>query len=632
MTDNPKPVEIANLCSIGLLRDMWSRHVRKALRANPLDDLYLSADPFQFAAYEWNLNFLLEGLVRDLSSGDYLPEQAELIWSAKSPGLSRPLAFLEPRDALVYKTVIGLVEGDLLRGNRSWASFRRGDKGRTHGGAPLVQSYETDWFATWLNRLGKVSEIANSYDFIVETDIANFFPSIEQSVISELLLGHTRLSRDVVRLVSHLLRLVMPNVLYSEATSRGLPQENLGSSRALAHALLFQLDDEFAMEGQEDRYERYMDDVVVGVHSEIEGYQVLSRIQRVLHRLGLYQNSTKTRVITSEEFITGLMVERNASLDEINHDIAQLGGGPLRTIEDLPVEIFNDLASVWDEHVNQSIQTRPAHWDRVLRRLYTTSRHARDDTRLDRVCDDIWEFPASAKSLLEYVRAFPLTEDLIEKLVEVVRRSRRLYEDIPLLVSEAVATAPISSSTSLSDKIADNFLALIYEEIPRLADPLTLRVASRTAAAATVVLGKFGSLDHHNQMFREVWPKCPADSVLRLQMLPIFAGYGWIEPRLGESEIAGLPWRSALNVNFLQAIATGDEHAVGVALGLINPDMRLMPLRWVSQVRGILLIPLLARSAPTRWAKMAIHALDHLQRNPERLRDFRTEWLITKAL
>jgi len=434
----PHAIDIADLADHGLLATVWKTRVRRHLRASSFGRFYLAADPFQFAAYEWNLSSLLSSLVRDLQSGDYMPEHAEIIWSAKTKGLSRPLAFMEPRDALVYRAAVSRVEADLRRGARDWTAPRRQEADRDRRSEPPPDDYETNFFALWLARQGKIASIAMDCAFIVESDIANFFPTVDQANVAEMLLNRTPMSLDLVRLMSHLLRLVIPATLYSSISTKGLPQENLDASRTIAHSLLIDVDKEFDIEGEEGRYTRFMDDVLLGVNTQNEGYEVLSRLQRTLHKHGLYPNSSKTRVVSSQKYLREMMIETNSSIDELEFAIKAHQHGPLHAVTNLDGQLIDAIHELYAMHTEIADDVRPPHWDRILRRIYTLYRLARDDSLLDCVIGHIRQHPDGGRQFLEYVRAFPLSTSIIEQLLMVVTETRSFYEDLVLLICETV--------------------------------------------------------------------------------------------------------------------------------------------------------------------------------------------------
>lgn len=626
----PKAVGIGEICNLALLKSVWNRSVRKQLRGNKLNDFNLATDALQFIAYDWDLRPLFDGLMHDLQAGEYIPEWSETIWSAKKVGLSRPLAFLEPRDALVYRTLIHFAENDLLRENQEWTEYRRHLKdGKKNEELESTGDYPIDFMALWLARQGKLAEIADNYPFIVESDIANFFPTIELSSVSDMLLKRTRLSQTAVRLLVHILKHVQPRMLYSSVPDRGIPQENIGASRVLGHTLLYGVDAEFQTEGTEGRYSRFMDDIVIGVSSEDEGLKIVSRFQIALHRLGLYPNISKTRVVTADKFLRDLMINTNGELDSIEHDLRQLEVGDLHIIPSVPDEITERLATLRLSHLQIPQNARPKAWEQVLRRIYTAHRRAGDPGLLDFVSDHIWTIPAGARSFLEYVRSFPLESSLVGELVQLLQRSRHLYEDLPLLICETIATAPVSSSEVLWKETAQRFVDLTISELPNIGDSYSSRLASRIATASIVVVGKYGHASHLSELHENIWPSLPADSTCRLQSVPILLGAGLMDFDLLRSDLPRLSWRSGLNLDFLKALGSGDERALGIGISLLRPERRLLPLRWICHVRGTLLVPMFQKVGKAKWEKASASSLRRLSANPERLRDYRTERIIS---
>lgn len=95
-----------------------------------------------------------------------------------------------------------------------------------------------NFFARWLQKQGVVHSIIEQKSYVVESDVANYFSSIDLGLVQEYLL-RTGLHRDVVRLLIHLVRNVLRHPQYAESPSLGLPQEPIDSSRHIAHGLLW---------------------------------------------------------------------------------------------------------------------------------------------------------------------------------------------------------------------------------------------------------------------------------------------------------------------------------------------------------------------------------------------------------
>ena len=75
-------------------------------------------------------------------------------------------------------------------------------------------------------------------DWLVETDIANFFPYVQITAVIQHLLSHSDLQEDAVRLLAHMLHVFAPMDEYRTSPIRGLPQENKDCGRILAHTYL----------------------------------------------------------------------------------------------------------------------------------------------------------------------------------------------------------------------------------------------------------------------------------------------------------------------------------------------------------------------------------------------------------
>ena len=175
-----------------LLKHVWKKNVRPVLRSMRLRDLNLAPDPLHYAGYEWGLKTLVASLAKDLVFGRYSPERGEIVRMAKGTGLTRPLCFLATRDALVYNTITHLCRGQLLADAPAWVGFEHADKGQQNISDDVSDSF--DWFRFWLARQGDILNMLDDDDvqYIVESDISNFYPSIRLEAVSEHLHSQTR--------------------------------------------------------------------------------------------------------------------------------------------------------------------------------------------------------------------------------------------------------------------------------------------------------------------------------------------------------------------------------------------------------------------------------------------------------
>jgi hypothetical protein len=660
-----------------LLSAVWKRHIRKGLRSARLRDFYLAQDPVQFAAYDWGLPTFVDRLSQDLITASFTPEPAVIVRGAKATGLSRPLAVMSPRDALVYRTLVMRAEPDLKRDLRQWTGATLEDANRLaklsagarvtadseDGGEhdddilmegataersstrpidedekedqeqkrPITlsdtESYEDDWFKIWLQKQGIIANICDTCPYVVESDIANFFTSIDLEVVREHLHSHTSLEKEVVRLCISLIRRSLPHPGYADSPTMGIPQEGFDSSRAIAHSLLVGVDRFFDEEGRALLYSRFMDDFVIGADSVDTGHRLIARLQEALEPLGLYPNTAKTRVVATDVYLREAIADENAWLEGVEEQLSALEQGPLRLISP-PDDLVAELANRFEEH--RGLAIKPRRWDRVLRRYYAVLRRAGCGQFTNEALSDLRDLPDSVTQLLEYVRSFPLATSAVSELLAIAADTSDIYGDVPLLVLETIGSSPNSLSEADQSIIAGKAWGLVQDQIDQPGH-LAGTLADRMVAAALPVVVKFGDDRLHQEVVDLVTGQCEPRSHARIQAAVLAAALGRPDRQLMAEALPGLPWNDVLALRYLDALLRGEEKAVGVALNLLRPAIRLMPNRHHIHARPLMLLPILRSVAPKKMSGLISSSLRQLERNPDRLRDRQAEALIRRA-
>ncbi|HEV2069504.1 MAG TPA: RNA-directed DNA polymerase [Acidimicrobiales bacterium] len=593
----------------------------------------------QYAAYEWGLSSFLARLKDELRDGTYSPDSADIIRGAKSKGLSRPLAFLTPRDALVFHAIVVRARPDLVKELRSWTGAFQTDKAidlPLHDGSATKRSYKqharrhkarkaavatsTDYgnfFQMWLQKQGVVYSIVEKAPYVVESDVANYFSSIDLRIVQEYLL-RTGLHRDVVRLLIYLVRNVLRHPQYADSPGLGLPQGILDSSRYIAHGLLVEVDREFDELGAKGLYGRFMDDFVVGAGNMHEGEKIIARIQTRLEPLGLYPNPAKTQIFPVDEYKRRIMVDENAYLERIDGTLSEQHEGGLRRrwfADEVRLQEFLQRAQTF-----RDLDDRPARWEQVLRRYYRYMREVGVNSWLKYALTDIVAFPTSAPNILEYVRSFPLEVGLAESLMVECLAASELYGDIPLLLLETVATAPTEPSAALASTIMEQARSLTEQMLIRGVVPRSHE--DWILAYLGPVVAKFGTeVGRHEWLELLELPRHPVQAAIRLHALPIQVALGTSSRKAFVSEMAGLSWSSVLTLDFIRALEDGDSRSRGVAIGLVNPAVRLLPNRFQLHSRAISLMRILVHHQEARVTTALTNAKSRLERNPLRLRD-----------
>ncbi len=589
----------------------------------------LCHDCLDYAAYSWSLRGFVSSISRELILGQYAPQRGELVRAAKSNGLSRPLCFLTVRDALVFKALVVTAKLHLIADAEDWVELEDQKQEQNGGEAKVPAGSSFDWFSFWLAEQGMLKEMMDdeTVDYFVESDIANFYPSIRLDVVREHLLYQTNLTKEAVRLCVQIIDGVMPRSDYSETSLMGLPQEQLDASRPIAHSLLVHVDKEFQKEGVVRRYSRYMDDIVMTVPTVEDGESVISRLQARLESIGLYPNPSKTRIVHKKQFVIDHMVEAQADLSRIQDELEGHVTKSLPHVKRPPGPLRQEILDFSSRH--RAMEGRPRLWGRVTRQLYTVHRDVGIKDWWPHWKEDLAADPGSASQILEYVRAWPLKGATLQDLITLSERYCHLYANVSLLAAEVVLTAPVGLDRALWEAIASS----CRSEFRRLAFSAGDRIGfDRMASSWLLAAWKYGDHEFREVLLDDLPKELNSASPLRSQALPLFFSVG--DPSASEwiSSAPGLDWESSLAIEYLRNVKDGDKSAASSAFGAVRPKLQLKPQRYTILPRSVPLLGILKRSANQRLQVSASRAMKLLTSNPRRLRDRRLESLVQACL
>lgn len=575
-----------------ILSTVWRKVIRRQIRTMRLPEFHLGHDPLEYLAFDWALDEIVNSLVDDVRRGTYRACSPEIVRGAKGAGLTRPLNYLCFRDILLYKAIVASAESGLRRGTSEWARMGRQDADQGDIRTP------SGWFRAWLQRQGLIWAITSNCEWLVESDISNFYPSVDIRAVT----AHIRLKAGfddyLVRVLEHQLATFSPLVEYRSRAVGGLPIEGFDASRVLAHAYLEPLDHEFQAEGEDGRYTRWMDDVIVGTHSFEDALQVVRRFQVAVEKLGLYPNASKTRIYRSIDFRRDYYKDANDYLGDISQ--RQAAGEPV------PVGRFRARLR---QHLSAP-RPRPRGWERVFRRFCTASRDLDDDYLLRKWKRHAEASPESAAHLLQYLLNYQLTQARFRSVVAWLESLGGVYEDVELLIQEYLSTAPNLENESLRRELADWAWGRL-ESAP----------TARLRASAIVTLGKFGLPSHLADLRAWFDAHRTMDTIDRQQALVVLLGTRLLAPHDldGLAEFSG--YESDIHIRFLKAIANGDKAAARMVLFLMEPRSRSKPPRSSIQPRLLFFAPYLAEHAADDYRPLMPKWRDCLAANPRRLRD-----------
>jgi hypothetical protein len=224
-------------------------------------------------------------------------------------------------------------------------------------------------FRAWLcfDQYRKYLLLKEVYPFIIVSDVTNFFDSILYSKISESLHQISAPPRMIGLLFFILERLSIRDA-YNESPRIGLPVDEFGCSRRIAHMLLFPHDSRMIAELGEKNFIRFMDDQNFGVASRAEGLLMLGLFSRSLAKLHLTPNASKTKILPISEARRHFHLDLNRLLDQAE-DMPRSTATDQRALRKKVSEIWSrakpfEGQGEWSKILKRqaSISTRDALW------------------------------------------------------------------------------------------------------------------------------------------------------------------------------------------------------------------------------------------------------------------------------
>jgi len=329
---------------------------------------------------------------------------------------------LEIENQIVLNAICESLEPQLLKDFPKYVNYSRSRIKVIKD--PSEIDYES-WFDRWLrhqNLLKKFVAEDSEYEFVVEADISNFFPSVNLRLLRQAILAKTEAEEKLLQLLFYLLHTMVSRPDYSIDHDNGLPQENHDASRMLAHFFLEPIDKDFEDFGREERYIRWVDDFRIAVTSEIEGRKCIQKLQLSLEKRGLFLNTAKSKILSREQAKSELFLDENAYLEEVHEKIKK---GEIVDISEFKSKL---IAFLQKEKIGS--------WERVLRRYYTESRRVGSNILEKYAIQHLKEFPSSAKHILEYLHGRPHTEELLNQIFKYLKSTENIYEDVEILTYE----------------------------------------------------------------------------------------------------------------------------------------------------------------------------------------------------
>ena len=393
------------------LTKIWRKKVKDQVRSLGVKDL--------FDNYDFNYNIEKNSkLIRNIViHGEYVATRPLFYALEKKFGISRHMVAPTPTDALLLQTLADVMRPSILSKQPSNNSyFARDDSKITRDW--IYSDYGGNWLIQWIKMQKKIYNFNKIFDFLVVTDISDFYDNIDLSFLrrnlSNLIDGNEVLINLMFRIVDGLSW--KPD--YLPDSNRGLPTILMEGVRLLAHSTLFEVDQVLASLTH-DNFVRWMDDITFGVRTIEDGKQFLSKISDVLKSIGLSLNISKTNILTSAEANTEYMFEENRAVDILEKEIAK--GIHKRKLEN---EIEKPFLSVISNKERKN-------WDKVAKRLIGSFSKLHSEKFTHYLKEYYVPYPTLRESIITYLRQLGYNKKTSEAVLGIIR-DMKLIDDVSL--------------------------------------------------------------------------------------------------------------------------------------------------------------------------------------------------------
>ena len=366
----------------------WKEYVHKGLRDQPVADLY---DYFDFHR---NRQKKFSQLSFQVSSGSYEPRSSQIARLEKKVGLCRPIVIPTPEDAVVMQCITEELLSPALKAQPSENVFFS----RSHSTPQTKLAFGRDyiWFRRYKRFANLRIEISSVHDWLVVTDVANYFDTIIHAFLRNQLAELDGVKEPILDILFRIIPYVSWKPDYLPLSDRGLPQVQFDAPRLLAHVYLYEID-QFIDAQTAGNFVRWVDDISAAVPNEERGHRLVRDLDALMHTRGIRLNSGKTHVLSKHDAFKFFQVSENKLVDALAKEANR------RIKSGLAMSRFNQKCkNRFDKFLRKS---KFGHHDKVVRRYLNLFTITKSDGALKYCIDSFARDPSIREACLTYFLA-----------------------------------------------------------------------------------------------------------------------------------------------------------------------------------------------------------------------------------
>jgi hypothetical protein len=463
-----KRPDIAEVINVSRLKSRWRERVRDAMRNQPVPD------PLEYLDFHIGIDAICESIAAEVCSGAYIPQRPIRLLSEKSKGLCRQLAIPSAKDALVLQTLSDALWVELRDKAPSPNSFYAPNDNRF---SELIRGHTSEYgpLRPWLAFQQTILGFTKNREFIIVTDITNYYDSVSYDHLRNILAGLSIAKEHSLDLLIYTLSHMLWQPDYMPRVQIGLPQINLDAPRLLAHCFLFEIDD-FLKRCPNVDFARYMDDIDIGVDSIAEARRILRDLDLSLQTRQIRLNYGKTQILSKKEAEAHFRIRENSFLSRLERSIdTKIEHGRAIRREQ------NFLSNAIHKGLLRHAFTN-GNGQKILKRCINYCRKYRAIIEFEDLYHVLLEWPSCRGEALQWWQQSERPEESLAELCRFITRAEVVDDHALIAVADAVVSARLP---------ADRRTAQYVGEISRFLDQKT----EWELYAKVWILSKYGSPD-----------------------------------------------------------------------------------------------------------------------------------------
>lgn len=214
--------------------------------------------------------------------------------------MSRHQLIPSPEDAVVLQSIVESISPIISNAQPSDRAYYSRSHAAPKSEADIDETFPYAWWELWPRFQEQIYEFTRTFDYVVITDISNYFDNIIFRQLRNVLASYGKIEETLLDFLFYIVEAFVWRPDYLPLSGMGLPQLNYDAPRLLGHSFLFEID-KYLHEKTNGNFVRWMDDIDFGVDHIHEAKEILRGLDELLLTRGIRLNMGKTKVLNMAE-------------------------------------------------------------------------------------------------------------------------------------------------------------------------------------------------------------------------------------------------------------------------------------------------------------------------------------------